>query len=172
MTVRKLASNEFVRFKLLQLIESNEPDFITLSRAVLSDATISLRLLAYLNSAAFGFSQRIKSIPQAIALLGWRTVKNWLRVVLLTDMSQSKLAHELVLLSAQRGMFLELVGRDHDFWGFAPEGMHLIGIFSLLDVLLGIPMSEVVAFCRLDSMALPLQHFLNRVPAGSIVVRD
>jgi EAL and modified HD-GYP domain-containing signal transduction protein len=151
MTVRKLSSNEFMRFKLLQLIERNEPDFTGLSRAVLTDATISLRLLAYLNSAAFGFSQRIKSIPQAITLLGWRTVKNWLRVVLLTDMSQSKLARELVLLSAQRGLFLEFVARDHDFWGFAPESMHLIGIFSLLDVLLGIPMSEVVANLPLDN---------------------
>jgi EAL and modified HD-GYP domain-containing signal transduction protein len=151
MTVRKLSSNEVVRFNLLQLIEKDEPDFGRLAEMISSDATVSLRLLAYLNSAAFALSQTIKSIPQAIALLGWRNVKTWLRVVLLTDMSQNKHAHELVLLSAQRGLFLELVARDHDFWGFAPESMHLIGIFSLLDTLLQVPMSEIVDKLPLDN---------------------
>ena len=151
MTVRKLSSNQVVRLKLLHLVEKDEPDLGRLAEEISSDATISLRLLAYLNSAAFGLSHGIKSIPQAIALLGWRNVKSWLRVVLLTDIGQSKHAHELVLLSAQRGMFLKLVVRDHDFWGFAPETMQLVGIFSLLDALLGVPMSEIVANLPLDN---------------------
>ena len=151
MSVRRLSSNQVLRFNLLQLIEKEEPDFGPLAKTISSDATISLRLLSYLNSAAFALSQNIKSVPQAIALLGWRNVKNWLRVVLLTDMSQSKHAHELVLLSAQRGLFLELVARDHDFWGFAPESMHLVGVFSLLDALLGVPMSEIVDNLPLDN---------------------
>ena len=150
-TVRKLSSNEILRFNLLQLIEKDEPEIARLAETVQTDATISLRLLAYLNSAAFALSQKIKSIPQAIALLGWRNVKNWLRVILLTDVSQSKDAHELVLLSAQRGLFLELVARDHDFWGFDPESLHLLGIFSLLDALLGVPMTEIVANLPLDN---------------------
>ena len=150
-TVRKLSSNEILRFNLLQLIEKDEPEIARLAETVQTDATISLRLLAYLNSAAFALSQKIKSIPQAIALLGWRNVKNWLRVILLTDVSQSKDAHELVLLSAQRGLFLELVARDHDFWGFNPESLHLLGLFSLLDALLGVPMIEIVANLPLDN---------------------
>ena len=150
-TVRKLSSNEIFRFNLLQFVETDEPDFARLAEAIQTDATISFRLLGYLNSAAFGFSQKVKTIQQAVALLGWRTVKNWLRVVLLTDMGQSKDAHELVLLSAQRGLFLELVARDHDFWGFDPEHLHLLGLFSLLDVLLGMPMGEIVANLPLES---------------------
>jgi EAL and modified HD-GYP domain-containing signal transduction protein len=150
-TVRKLSSNEALRFSLLRLIEQNEPDFTRLAENIQADATISFRLLAYLNSAAFAFCQRIKSIHQAITLLGWRKVKNWLRVVLLTDMSQSKDAYELVLLSAQRGMFLELIAREHDFWGFDPESLHLLGIFSLLDALLALPMAEIVANLPLDN---------------------
>ncbi len=143
-TVRKLSSNEILRLKLLRLIEENEPDAAKLAQTIQSDATISFRLLAYLNSAAFAFSRKIGSIQQAIALLGWANTKNWLRVLLLTDISPSKDAQELVLLSAQRGMFLENLARDHDFWGFDPESLHLLGIFSLLDALLGLPMSEVV----------------------------
>jgi c-di-GMP phosphodiesterase len=69
----------------------------------------------------------------------------------LTDMSQSKEAEELVLLSAQRGMFLEYVARDHDFWGFDPESLHLLGLFSLMDALLDLPMSEIVGHLPIDN---------------------
>jgi c-di-GMP phosphodiesterase len=150
MTTRKLSSNQILRFKLLKLIERDDPDIASLAEAIQADATISFRLLSFLNSAAFAFSQKIKSIPQAINLLGWSKIKNWLRVVLLTDMSQSKESEELVLLSAQRGMFLESVARDHDFWGFDPDSLHLLGIFSLLDVLVGMPMAEIVAHLPID----------------------
>ena len=150
-TIRKMTSNEILRFNLLKFIEQEEPDFNRLAEIIQADATISFRMLSYLNSAAFALSQKIKSIHQAIMLLGWRNVRNWLRVVLLTDISQSKDAHELVLLSAQRGMFLELVARDHDFWGFNPESLHLLGLFSLLDVLLGRPMTELVANLPIDT---------------------
>jgi c-di-GMP phosphodiesterase len=150
LTVRKLSSNEALRLRILQFIESDSPDVNQLAETIQSDATISYRLLAYLNSAAFAFPQTIKSIHQAIALLGWSKVKNWLRVLALTDMSPSKDTQDLVRLSAQRGMFLELVARDHDFWGFDPESLQLLGIFSLLDALLNLPMTEIVANLPID----------------------
>jgi EAL and modified HD-GYP domain-containing signal transduction protein len=150
-TVRKLSSNEVSRFNLLQLIEADEPDLDNLAATIQEDVSISFRLLAYLNSTAFGLTHKVKSIHQAIMLLGWQKMKNWLRVVLLTDMSQSKDASELVLLSAQRGKFLELIARDHDFWGFDTDSLNLLGIFSLLDALLGIPMTEVVEYLPLEN---------------------
>ena len=150
-TVRKLSSNEILRFQLLKFIETEDPDIPRIAEAIQADATVSFRLLAFLNSAAFAFTQRIKSIQQAVALLGWYNIKNWLRVILLTDMSQSKQAEELVLLSAQRGMFLECVAREHDFWGFDPGSLHLLGLFSLLDTLLALPMAEIVGHLPIDN---------------------
>jgi c-di-GMP phosphodiesterase len=151
MIVRKLTSNEVLRLKILQFIEGDDPDPTRLAEMIRSDATISVRLLAYLNSAAFAFSRSIRSIHQAIALLGWVNVKNWLRVLLLTDMSQGKDARELVLLSAQRGMLLEVIAKHHDFWGFDPETLHLLGLFSLLDALLDLPMTQIVTSLPIDN---------------------
>jgi c-di-GMP phosphodiesterase len=150
-TVRKLSSNEILRFKILQSVETENPDLPKIAEAIQSDATISFRLLAFLNSAAFAFYQKIVSIQQAVTLLGWYNIKNWLRVILLTDMGQSKEAKELVLISAQRGMFLECIARDHDFWGFNPESLHLLGLFSLLDALIGLPMPEIVGHLPIDN---------------------
>lgn len=158
-TVRKMTSNEVSRLKLLQRIEQSDPDVDDIADTIQSDAGISFRLLAYLNSAAFGFSQRIKSIHHAISLLGWARLKNWLRVILLGDMNQSVHATELMKLSAQRARFLELVARSHDFWGFDPESLHLLGLFSLLDVMLATPMEEIVTF-------LPIDNKLKRALCG------
>lgn len=150
-TFRKFTSGEVSRFNLLQVIEKDQPDFDQLAKTIQTDVSISFRLLAFLNSSAFGLPRKIKSIRQAILLLGWRKIKNWLRVVLLSDMGQNKEISELVLLSAQRGRFLELVAREHDFWGFDPNSLNLLGIFSLLDALLGIPMTEIVGYLPLEN---------------------
>jgi EAL and modified HD-GYP domain-containing signal transduction protein len=149
-TVRKMTSNAVSRLELLQRIEQQDPDIDDLAETIQSDAAISFRLLAYLNSAAFGFSQKIKSIHHAIRLLGWPKLRNWLRVVLLNDLSEAAEAPDLLQLSAQRGKFLELVAQRHDFWGFDPESLHMLGLFSLLDTMLGTPMADIVTFLPIE----------------------
>ena len=149
--LRKMTSNEVSRFNLLRLLESPDPDFEALAQHIQTDVSLSFRLLSFLNSVVFGFSQKIKSIRQAISMLGWDKLKIWLRVVLISDMSQHKDAPELMLLSVQRGKFMELVARDHDYWGFNPASLHLLGIFSLLDAMLGIPMADIVKHLPLDT---------------------
>ena len=150
MAIRKLSSNEVARFNLMRTIQQEEVDFEQLAETIQSDVSLSFRLLSYLNSAAFGFRQKIKTVQQAIALLGWRKMKHWLRIVLLNDVNQSPDAPELMTLAVQRGKFLELIAQKYDFWGFDPESLHLLGIFSLLDAMLGTSMKEIVAFLPLD----------------------
>lgn len=135
------------------------PDIDDLAETIQSDAAISFRLLSFLNSAAFGLPRKIKSVQHAIRLLGWDRMKNWLRVVLLNDMSQAVETGDLLQLSAQRGKFLVLVARSHDYWGFDPESLHLLGLFSLMDTLLFAPMEEIVTF-------LPIEQPLKKALCG------
>jgi c-di-GMP phosphodiesterase len=150
MTLRKLSVNEIARFKLLRLMEKMEPDFPKIVEALQSDATLSFRLFSYLNSAAFGFRQKIKSIQQAVMLLGWRKLKNWLRVVLMEELNQSRHASALMFIATQRGKFLETIVSENDYWGFEPDTLYLLGLFSLLDAMLQIPMIEIVGHLPLE----------------------
>lgn len=156
-TVRKLTSNATARLRLLHRIDQPDPEIDDLAETIQSDAAISFRLLSFLNSAAFGLPRKIKSVHHAIRLLGWNRLKNWLRVVLLNDMSQAVETGDLLQLSAQRGKFLELVARGHDYWGFDPESLHLLGLFSLMDTLLNAPMEEIVTFLPIEQ---PLKEAL------------
>lgn len=150
LSVRKMTSHQISRLHLLRLSAMEEPEFEQLAQTIQSDVSVSFRLLAYLNSAAFGLSRKINSIRQAISLLGWVRVRNWLRVVILSDMSQVRHVSELTFLSAQRGKFLERVAAQHDYWGFDPDSLFLLGLFSLLDALLNSPMSEIVPYLPLE----------------------
>ena len=166
-SVKKVLSGTISRFELLKAIEKTDPDFSELAALIQADVTISFKLLAYLNSASFGSRRKIDTIKDAITMLGWHNLKNWLRVVLLSEVSENRNASELAFLSAQRGKFLEQVVRSHDFWGFDPDSLFLLGMFSLLDVLLNQPMTEVLKYLPLaDKLkgALLMQENNEYVP--------
>lgn len=148
--VRRITSGEVARLRLMGIVEDGDPDFPKLAEAIQADAALSYRLLGYLNSAAFGFRHTIRSIRQAIALLGWTRLRQWLRVAILSDMGQTPHASELVYLAAQRGRFLELLGEQFDYWGFDPESLQMLGLFSFLDAMLQIPMSEAVRYLPVE----------------------
>ena len=148
--LRKVSSNKIVRLNLLKALDAGEPDIPALAKKLETDAALTFRLLTHLNSAAYGLSHKVKSVTHAISLLGWRQVRNWLRVVLLSDVAQDAANPELLPVSAQRARFLELVAERFPFWGFAPDSMHLLGLFSLLDAMVGVPMSEIVTYLPLE----------------------
>ena len=148
---RKLTSHQASRFSLLQAIEKQDPDFEQLAKDIQTDVSISYRLLTYLNSAAFGFRQPIKSIKQAIVLLGWKQLRNWLRVIVLTDMQPTGKAPELFFVAVQRGKFLELIAHSHDPRKSDPDTMFLLGLFSLLEAMLDMPMESIVEKLPLDA---------------------
>ncbi|MGD9610562.1 MAG: EAL and HDOD domain-containing protein [Desulfovibrionaceae bacterium] len=148
---RKLTSHQMSRFSILHLLEAEDPDFDALADTISADVSVSFRLLSYLNSAAFGFPQKIQSIRQAIMILGSVKLKNWLRAVLLADMAQhGDMPRELAALSLERARFLELVATRYDFWDFDPGSLFLLGLFSLLDAILGIPMAQITDHLPLD----------------------
>lgn len=146
---RKLPSNQQSRLRLFRLIEREDMDVGNLAEIIQSDVSISYRLLALLNSAAFGLSQKVDSIERAIVVLGWKPLRNWLRVVIFTDLAPRGKSRELSFASVLRGRFMELSAERH-FSGVSPSGLFLLGLFSLLDAMLDLPMSEIVTSLPLD----------------------
>ncbi|OEU70729.1 MAG: diguanylate phosphodiesterase [Desulfovibrio sp. S3730MH75] len=147
---RKLRPSEIVRLKLFKLIEDPAQDFAALAKALQNDVSISYRLLTLLNSPTFGFRQKITSIKQAIVLAGWTLIKNWLRVILLTDLTSSGKSSELPQLATQRAKFLEMVTAESKN-KLQPESMFLLGLFSLLEAMFDMPMASVTKYLPLEA---------------------
>lgn len=114
---------------------------------ILRDVTLSYRLLKYINSAAFGMRRKIESVQQALSLLGLANIQQWLSVMLLATVGSEK-PRELIKVTLLRGRVLEGIAelsnpkRKADYF--------ILGLFSLLDTLLGIPMRDA-----LDKLYLP-----------------
>jgi len=146
---RKLSSNQQSRLKIFRLIEREDMDVDKLAEIIQADVSISYRLLGLLNSAAFGLPQKVDSIERAIVMLGWQPLRNWLRVVIFTDLAPRGKTRELAFTSVLRGRFMETAAEEHHARVSGP-GLFLLGLFSLLDAMLDMPMREVVSSLPID----------------------
>ncbi len=146
---RKITSSEITRLKLFEIIEKDEPDFDSLAPAIEADVAISYRLLNFLNSANFSFATTITSIRQAVVLAGWKPIRNWLRLIILTDMTPSQKSQELSYLSAHRAKLFETAALGG---GYEEESdkLFMLGLFSLLDALLDMNMRTIVSHLPVD----------------------
>jgi len=146
---RKISSSEVTRLKLFEIIEKSEPDFDALAPAIEADVTISYRLLNFLNSANFSFASTITSIRQAVVLAGWKPIRNWLRLIILTDMTPSEKTMELAYLSAHRAKLFETAALGG---GYEDESdkLFMLGLFSLLNALFDMEMKDVVEHLPVD----------------------
>jgi diguanylate cyclase (GGDEF)-like protein len=59
-----------IALRLVEIAQQEEPDYQEVSRIIRSDPVISGKILKTVNSALFGFRQRIETIEQAIPKLG------------------------------------------------------------------------------------------------------
>jgi EAL and modified HD-GYP domain-containing signal transduction protein len=103
----------------------------------------------------FGFQSEIHSVRHALSMLGERDVRRWVRLVAAVGAGQEKTS-DLVLSALVRGRFGELL---------APRVQHgesdlfLLGLLSLIDAMMEMPMAEV-----LDK--IPLDHATKAVLLG------
>jgi c-di-GMP phosphodiesterase len=146
---RKLSTSQVNKIRLLKELSAPEVDSSRLVEIIQTDLSISYRLLKYINSAFFGLQIKVTSIPRAMSMLGTRNLRQWLQVVILSDVNTEDKAHELVRISVQRARFLHLLAARHPV-PFDQDGMFLLGFFSLLDAILDQSMGLVLEEIPLD----------------------
>lgn len=146
---RKLSSSQTSRLRLLAEISRPDPEPAKIADIIKGDLALSYRLLRYINSAGFGLALKVDSIERAITFMGLNNLKRWLQVSILSDLNQSGKARELSWVSAHRAQFLSTLASERDI-GFSPDAMFLIGLFSMLDAILGQSMDEIVDGLTLD----------------------
>lgn len=129
-------------FQIMALLNEPEATDLALEEAFRSHPSLSLSLLRIVNSAAFG-GRGVDSIPHAIRLVGREALSRWMLIMLVASVgSRSPVAHEAVVEALVRGRFCETVtahGASGD-----PAARFLVGLLSRMDVLLGLPMEQVL----------------------------
>lgn len=139
---RDIPANKLNYVRILE--ELNKPDLNlrALERIVKHDTALCYTLLKYINSAYFGLKDKVSSILQAMIFLGEIQVRKWACLILFTFLGVDR-PPEVVVRSLIRGRMCELLARDMNMAGRESE-LFLMGMFSLLDVLIGRPLDEIL----------------------------
>jgi EAL and modified HD-GYP domain-containing signal transduction protein len=112
------------------------------------DPALSYKLLRYINSPAIGLRATIKSIGHALSLLGYDQTYRWLTLLLFSSVHATARNQALLRNALARAHFTEALGRER----VEPSqrgGLFITGLFSLLDALLNVPMSQALAHLNL-----------------------
>lgn len=155
MNTRDMPANRMNYLRMLQEVSRPDLELAELEKLIKSEASVCYRLLRYLNSAMFGFQSEIHSVRHALSILGERDVRRWVRLVAAVGAGQEKTS-DLVLSALVRGRFGEFL---------APRVKHgesdlfLLGLLSLIDAMMEMPMAEVLE-------KIPLDHATKAVLLG------
>ena len=140
---KRLTSNALSKMRLLREINRQNVDFSAITGVISSDTNLVHKLLTYINSAGVGLANHVSNLKQATVLLGASGVRRWVTLVSLQTFSEDK-PPELFTLSLMRAKFCELIAAKLKRSGLTADTGFLLGMFSLLDVLLNLPMEEVL----------------------------
>ncbi len=106
------------------------------------DVGLTMRLLRYLNSAAFGWRHEVTSIGHALALMGISPLRKWAMMMGMMSLCDDR-PHELMVTALSRARFAERMAppagmreREHELF--------LTGMLSMVDTMVGRPADEIL----------------------------
>ncbi len=142
--------------QLLNQLSKPDVEVSEIERLIQMDVGLSYRLLRYINSSFFARANEIGSIRQALVMMGLLEVRRWASLLTLAGVRSNP--PEMLRVALQRARMCELLamaGGEHE-----PAQFFTVGLFSNLDVMLQVPMAEVLE-------ALPLtEEFRSALNAG------
>ena len=112
------------------------------------DPTLSFNLLRFINSAGFGLNVEVPSFRHAVMLLGLQKLFRW-AALLLTTSRAGEAAPAVGKTAVVRGRLMELLVLEK-LGTHEADDAFVIGVFSLLDTMLGLPMQQALSSISLS----------------------
>ena len=113
------------------------------------DAMLGFNLLRLINSAGFGLPQEVTSFRHAVMLIGMKRLQRW-AALLLSATHGGESSAILGATAVVRGRMMELLGAG-TLSAEECESAFVVGLFSLLDDLLGVSMDDALQLLTLPA---------------------
>lgn len=140
---RRIAPRFLLLLRLINLLLAGA-EFQDIEDQLKQDPNLAISLLRLANSAAIGVRVPVQSLRQALVVLGYRQTLRWVQLFLYAGESKHQPVTPLMTLAATRGRFLELLAAQSPLLRADADHAFVVGVLSLLDALLGVPMEEVL----------------------------
>jgi len=133
---------------LTQLIAPDrQASFEEIERVISQDAGLAHKLVRLASSAFVGTRTQVASVRQALILLGTVAVRRWAMLLALSGLTDRP--QHLLTVGLVRARLCELLADAHPV--AAPDRAFTVGLFSVVDALLGKPMQALLDELPFDS---------------------
>jgi c-di-GMP-related signal transduction protein len=142
LSTRTLNSGEATLMRLLGLV-LGDADTVEMEPLIKREPALLVNLMRVSNSIGNG-SRQISTAREAITLLGRAQLQRWLQLLLFCSQGGSSQGNPLLAMVATRARTMEILAEKCTHRDCNPDCAFLTGILSLLPVLLGITMDEIL----------------------------
>jgi EAL and modified HD-GYP domain-containing signal transduction protein len=142
-TAKSLSPAQLVLIELSRSL-SKEEEFHTIEALFKKNPELNYKLLKFMNSAAFYTTQKITSIRQSLALLGYRNLQKWVTLLLFAGEGGDYKSSPLLERAALRGRIMELLSKKITNDPATADSAFMAGALSLIDILLERPITDIL----------------------------
>jgi EAL and modified HD-GYP domain-containing signal transduction protein len=140
---KELSAGQLTILRLMNLLRDPNSSDVQLDDAFRGDVSLTMKLLRTVNSAAMG-GRGIESIRHAVRMVGRGELHKWLSLLLVSSVaSRGGTDLEVVRVALTRARLAEQVGQQAGNRQMA-EALFMVGLFSLLEALLRVPLTEIL----------------------------
>lgn len=143
---RALGNNKLLLFQLLSELQNPDTTVGALEEIAIKDANLTYRFLKLVNSATYGFSKEIENLSHAMAMMGTEQIRRYISMFLIEGYQTTPEA--LMRNMLIRGRMCEIIAELTD--QPRPISYFIVGLLSQLDVLVDIPMEDLMKQVQLN----------------------
>ncbi|MBD8036533.1 EAL domain-containing protein [Solibacillus sp. A46] len=164
LTANDIPANIFQYFQIISLLRDDETNIDLLAENIEREISLSYRLLKLINGSSKRTKKKVRSIKQAILMLGLLELRQWVYLLAMRESninSNNDVFKELMYTSLFRAKACEISARLNYKKNYSEY--FLVGLFSLIDSLLKRPLNIIVT-------QLPLSDDILETISGSQTV--
>ncbi|OPY80762.1 MAG: cyclic-di-GMP phosphodiesterase [Syntrophorhabdus sp. PtaU1.Bin153] len=143
-SAKSLSPAQLVLIELSRSL-SREDEFSTIEGLFKKNPELNYKLLKFMNSAAFYTAEKITSVRQSIALLGYRNLQKWVALLLFAGEGGDPKSSPLLERAALRGRIMELLTKKITGDPVLADCAFMAGALSLIGVLLQTSISDALS---------------------------
>jgi EAL and modified HD-GYP domain-containing signal transduction protein len=155
-SARPVAANRLGTLRVVAILQNDDSSIADVERLIAQDVGLSYRVLRCINSSYYGFSRKVESIRQAIVILGFEKLRQLCALIALRGLDDRP--SSVFMDAMARARMCESLGELRGVRDSA--SLFITGLFSTLDVLTGLPMSQLLS-------ELPLSDAVTKALASN-----
>ena len=138
--VQRMPSSRLSTLRIISALQNEQYSIREVEQLVSQDLSLSYRVLRCINSSFYNLPRKVESIRQAIVILGLDNLRQLATLASMQELENRPVS--LFVTAISRARMCEQLAR---LAGVKETGQYFItGLFSLLDVLTGIPMPDLL----------------------------